>query len=91
MSISVRCERSRADAPLSPGATADVDFTDNCQPERAEGLVGESAGRLHEPYIRHLACRNFVDPATWTQFIKQAQANAAKTVEVERHEAAAAK
>jgi metallo-beta-lactamase class B len=33
----------------------------------------------------------FVDPAAWTQFIKQAQANAAKTVEVERQKAAAAK
>jgi hypothetical protein len=33
----------------------------------------------------------FVDPAAWTQFIKQAQVNAARTVEEEKKKAAAAR
>jgi metallo-beta-lactamase class B len=49
--------------------------------ERAQLLAKRKPGEPHP----------FVDPAAWTQFIKQAQANAAKTVEVERQKDAAAK
>ncbi len=49
--------------------------------ERAPLLANRKPGDPHP----------FVDPAAWTKFITQAQANAAKTVEAEKQKAAAAK
>ena len=49
--------------------------------ERAPLLAKRKPGEPHP----------FVDPAAWTQFIKQSQVNAARTVEQERQKAAAAR
>jgi len=49
--------------------------------ERAQLLAKRKPGDPHP----------FVDPAAWTQYIKQAQVNAARTLEEERRKAAAAR